>query len=939
MAFIKPYDVTIDIHKGIVEGEFKLRQASDGVRLFKAKLNDGDNKFDLRGYKLQVVFRKRDGNRVDDEISEFDLETSIVEVPVKESVLNVSGLVICEIVVLDMNDVKYITFPPFHFVAEPNEFLGDGVTSTNEFNVLVKALARVDAINEIAEERFAVLDQQVDAKLKEYDNRFLEIKGEKGDVGPQGPQGIQGPKGDKGEKGDTGQDGAKGEVGPQGIRGPEGARGPQGIQGPKGDQGPQGPKGAKGDKGDKGDTGPQGPQGTQGPQGIQGIKGDKGDKGDKGEKGDFGELTDNDRTDYMGITHKSLRDTNNSNVDYAVKTAIGEFNYLDYEGQHITANNSIEGHTKSAILTGCTKFVSEKGGIFETFVDSLLNELVIGKTINGANGIVFDNANEVLTVKFMPVPPTPFRLLGSKDWRKIALYDKEFNYIKTISFRTSDKIDITSSDIENAVYCRLGYAGTEIDSTFRITDTNNANIPYPNLVMSSVKMPVLKTTGKNLLPLGNSQDLSARGLIVTQKDGKLLINGVTTGTTDYRVFNVNNNVEQMKKFNSLPVGTTITLSNNLGKENYFNVIRNGSSVYLKNTITIQDGDKDINAFIRFNTNETHDNTELYVQIEYGAVATSYEPHKTNILTVNEDLTLRGIGDVRDTLDCLTGEVTERIGEVIFDGSEDEKWTVSTSQHGENTYLTYIRISDAIPSQGNLTIIDKLPYTPISSDLWLPLTDVETYRINHNRDLLIRWNKARFSKAINSVSEFKEYLKVNPITVQYALNESIVKTVDLSDNVVYSYNGTTHYSCSSEDGSLVPTLSVKVPTDVQATIAQQRNTIQALETENEALKDGLIEANQYREDGDMDLLSNQWDIDFRLFEIEMVLDVPMAVAYKIAKENDSMSRFLQAKTLILGGRYERSKMEYQLKRYLEAWQLTQEEYDELISLMDARELVE
>ena len=31
MAFIKPYDVTIDTHKGIVEGEFKWRQASDGV--------------------------------------------------------------------------------------------------------------------------------------------------------------------------------------------------------------------------------------------------------------------------------------------------------------------------------------------------------------------------------------------------------------------------------------------------------------------------------------------------------------------------------------------------------------------------------------------------------------------------------------------------------------------------------------------------------------------------------------------------------------------------------------------------------------------------------------------------------------------------------------------------------------------------------------------
>ncbi|MBQ8993468.1 MAG: hypothetical protein IJ085_05020, partial [Turicibacter sp.] len=66
--------------------------------------------------------------------------------------------------------------------------------------------------------------------------------------------------------------------------------------------------------------------------------------------------------------------------------------------------------------------------------------------------------------------------------------------------------------------------------------------------------------------------------------------------------------------------------------------------------------------------------------------------------------------------------------------------------------------------------------------------------------------------------------------------------------------------------------------------------------------------------------------------------PMMATLKL-KESEIMSRFLQAKTLILGGPYERSKMEYQLKRYLEAGQLTQEEYDELISLMDARELVE
>lgn len=57
----------------------------------------------------------------------------------------------------------------------------------------------------------------------------------------------------------------------------------------------------------------------------------------------------------------------------------------------------------------------------------------------------------------------------------------------------------------------------------------------------------------------------------------------------------------------------------------------------------------------------------------------------------------------------------------------------------------------------------------------------------------------------------------------------VKTPDLSDNVVYSYGGTTHYSCSAEEGSLIPSLSVEVPVDAQATILQQQKVIRTLQS--------------------------------------------------------------------------------------------------------------
>ena len=74
----------------------------------------------------------------------------------------------------------------------------------------------------------------------------------------------------------------------------------------------------------------------------------------KGEKGETGGVEEYNKVDYMGNKYETLKQANDANVEYAVKTAIGEFNYLDYDGQHITATDTIEGRSKSAILSGNT---------------------------------------------------------------------------------------------------------------------------------------------------------------------------------------------------------------------------------------------------------------------------------------------------------------------------------------------------------------------------------------------------------------------------------------------------------------------------------------------------------------------------------------------------------------------------------------------------------
>ena len=160
-----------------------------------------------------------------------------------------------------------------------------------------------------------------------------------------------------------------------------------------------------------------------------------------------------------------------------------------------------------------------------------------------------------------------------------------------------------------------------------------------------------------------------------------------------------------------------------------------------------------------------------VMIYYGDdIKREYEPYKTNILTVNEDVTLRSNGDVYDELNLLTGRLTQRIDE--------------------------------------------------------------------NNEVLA---------------------------------QEVVKTVDLSGDAVYSYNEVTHYDCSSEEGSLVPTLSIDVPTNLPALVSRQRATIenqktqiQTLEIENEQ----LIEQNQVQ---DEDIALNQDAINFMLFASEMLAD--------------------------------------------------------------------
>lgn len=96
-----------------------------------------------------------------------------------------------------------------------------------------------------------------------------------------------------------------------------------------------------------------------------------------------------------------------------------------------------------------------------------------------------------------------------------------------------------------------------------------------------------------------------------------------------------------------------------------------------------------------------------------------------------------------------------------------------------------------------------------------------------------------------------------------------------------------------------------------------------------------------------LVSTSWDTDYRLCEVEWALEDSGILVSMCnfnlnnkngGRNNMALSRFEQAKIIILGGEYDKVTLTKQLTRYLERGYLTKTEYDELISMMEAKELV-
>ena len=96
-----------------------------------------------------------------------------------------------------------------------------------------------------------------------------------------------------------------------------------------------------------------------------------------------------------------------------------------------------------------------------------------------------------------------------------------------------------------------------------------------------------------------------------------------------------------------------------------------------------------------------------------------------------------------------------------------------------------------------------------------------------------------------------------------------------------------------------------------------------------------------EDENINMLSTTFELDFRIFELECFLEDNVLLSInklERGKKTMALSQYEIAKKLILLGEYDEFNMKYKLERYKDRGVITEEQYNELIALMDLNEMM-
>ena len=778
-----------------------------------------------------------------------------------------------------------------------------------------------------------VLDSITNSDIKNWNDKATKdfvkeqvknIELKPGATGPQGPQGIPGPTGPKGDKGEQGEVGPQGPVGATGAQGPQG---PQGIKGERGEKGLTGATGPKGETGERGLTGPQGPQGIKGTDGLTTSISVNG----KTYNHSNGKITLPNLATEKFVSDKikeaQINGGDNSDIDlsdYATKEEMQEaISQIELKpgpkgDKGEQGPQGIQGPRGEQGIAGAT---GERGPVGPQGLQGPKGE--VGPTgpqgatgpqgLQGIQGAKGEQGERGQQGETGPVGPqgakgedgltTSVEIKGivyKHNEGKIILPDLATEKYVEEQIKQAQISGGGNSNVDLSDYATKSYVDNAIESVYE-TINGGSFLPFEGeeLKIDNVKGGYIKNLiikgktvqnddSKNIESVGEKENnkisilLSNKNLItledVMKTSKKFTVEKDENGTTWINTHNVNldHNKEEQKIYKNFKKNTSYTLT--------FAGLTDNSQWGLRPTMHYSDG--------------------TISQGNYSA------NNKKNTMTSNSNKTLVAIS----------------LNNPWYHLKNNLKINMSVLQLEESTKAT----NYTTPTQNKKEILLEQPLRSLSNKVFdsIEQRDDGFYLIKRIEKVAYTNGDENLDDCITDKT-FSYKVKATPIEEKLNIDTLRLET----------FKDVTYVTSAN---SIKPTLSFKAPVDVPSTLSSLRIKNNDLEKENKELKEDVeVKTNSLHEQ-DMEIVNSNLDLDFRLFELEMLIEdgIGANVDLRNIKGVGNMARtpFEMMKILVLNNNYNREDIEYKATKYLKGNRITQEEYNELISLMDATEIV-
>ena len=537
------------------------------------------------------------------------------------------------------------------------------------------------------------------------------------------------------------------------------------------------------------------------------------------------------RMDFDGGIHKNLklrlmRDFGD------IYNRFNEANLLPYEAEYISASNSYKGMTTDNVVKGRTLQNLIKN------VPWILSNDKGSAYMNVDWGLLKPNTNYTFIV-FNPSPKIDL----AKGYVGKNFVKTSYNDISKPLLLTTVSSLPAQGVLQPHIYAK---SGTLIDDDVANTklvliegDYTNKPIPPYFEGIKSVNEDGENleqvSCGKNLFNPNYLKTVEGTTYEVLTKDGRECLKPTS---------NFHNTWYQKILFNKFKPNTQYTIS--------YDVFYEGDKVGLYPAIKYTDGTSFVLATNGFNAWNTKQFTtpigksveSIFFVYSYGTptyfdlnsfklnegTSIAEEPYQEHRLPIK----MKNLRSLPNGI-CDTSDGVRRIEKIIIDGSQDIKLESINANGIANFYIILTQLGTSV------AICDKL----LIDNSFIANAIREGFIIVNSNTLYIRI----LSSKVSTVTAAKLYFKNNPHTFYYELATSTTEEGNTEE--LRTYDGTTNIFT---EGSLIePTISCKVPSNVQAVVMNLReenktlnndvNTLQATTEENNLMN---IETNVNQE---------------------------------------------------------------------------------------------